>query len=92
MTDKKMLIGSLSNDLYRVASLTQRGSIQAANRFFAESQRWSNKLADHDLEKYIEKIISNLNSNNKIALDEAQAEKILMYSVLLQNYALHLKE
>lgn len=91
MTDKKMLIGSLSNDLYRVASLTHRGSIQAAMRFLLEAKKWSSELADHDFEKYIEDIISNLNSNNKIVLNDELAEKLLMYSVLLQNYALHLK-
>ncbi|KXK11111.1 MAG: hypothetical protein UZ22_OP11002000495 [Microgenomates bacterium OLB23] len=32
LDDTKMLIGSLSNDLFRVASLSQRGSNQAAQK------------------------------------------------------------
>lgn len=85
-----MLIGSLSNDLYRVSSLVQRGSIKAAARFLQESKRWSSELKNHDLKHYLRKIILDL-ENNDTHLDEARAEKLLMYSILLQNYALHTK-
>lgn len=33
MNDTKLLIGSLSNDLFRVASLRQRDSLVAAEKF-----------------------------------------------------------
>jgi cell division septal protein FtsQ len=91
MTDKKMLIGSLSNDLYRIAGLIQRGSTKAAIRFWKESQQWSKELSEHNLKDYISSIIDDLNNTNKLELSESEAEKMLMYSVLLQNYALHSK-
>ena len=89
MTDEEILIGSLSNDLYRVANLFGRGSEKAANRFWQESKRWSGKLLSHDSKKYIHNIILDLESDQKTKLSQAKAEKLLMYSVLLQNYVLH---
>ncbi len=89
MTDEEMLIGSLSNDLYRVANLVGRGSEKAANRFWQESKQWSGKLLSYDLEKYIHNIILDLESDQAAKLSRAKAEKLLMYSVLLQNYVLH---
>ena len=86
-----MLIGSLSNDLYRVASLAHRGSKKAAIRFLNESKRWVNELSSHKLERYITNIIQDLESDDTTDISEERAEKLLMYSVLLQNYALHTK-
>lgn len=85
-----MLIGSLSNDLYRVASLAQRGSMNAANRFLLESKRWTNELKGYNLKGYLKKIVLDLEKED-CCLDEARAEKLLMYSVLLQNYSLYAK-
>lgn len=90
MTDKKMLIGSLSNDLMRVASLTQRGSDQAAKKFFVEAQRWVSDLSNLELKGYIEKIILDLQQETFENNLMEKAEKFLMYSILLQNYSLHL--
>jgi hypothetical protein len=91
MTDQKMLIGSLSNDLYRVAGLVQRGSDKAAQKFWQESKKWSSELKNHSLDKYINDIISDLEINQNSTLSQPLAEKLLMYSVLLQNYALHIR-
>lgn len=86
-----MLIGSLANDLYRVASLTQRGSLKAANRFWQESKRWILELSNQKLANYIKDIILDLESDHDTNISEEKAEKLLMYGVLLQNYALHIK-
>lgn len=83
-----MLIGSLSNDLYRVANLTGRGSQKAADRFWKESKKWAKKLFNQELEDYIKNIILDLNSDNDLSVSQEKAEKFLMYSVLLQNYSL----
>jgi hypothetical protein len=91
MTQTKLLIGSLSNDLYRVANLTQRGSYQAAERFFVESKRWITDLSNVKVKGYIRKIIDDLERENNNVLSLEKAEKFLMYSILLQNYSLHLK-
>lgn len=90
MTDKQLLIGSLSNDLMRVASLTQRGSDKAAERFFIESKRWVSELMEADLKEYIQKIVKDLDSSTFKVGSMADAEKYLMYGILLQNYSLHM--
>lgn len=82
-----MLIGSLSNDLYRVANLVGRGSQKAANRFWKESKRWSLELSSKNLKGYIKDIILDLNSDNDSDVSQDKAEKLLMYGTLLQNYS-----
>ncbi len=89
--EKYLLIGSLSNDLYRVASLVGRGSYPSAERFFREAKKWSLQLKQAKLKKHIKKIIVEINTDDQGVSSQAKAEKLLMYSVLLQNYALHLK-
>lgn len=89
--NKRLLIGSLSNDLYRVANLSYRGSTKAAERFFIESKRWTTDLKDVPLKSHAKKIITDLHSLSMDSLTSLEtAEKLLMYSVLLQNYSLHL--
>lgn len=88
MTETQMLIGSLSNDLLRVANLTHRGSQTGAQRFLMEAKRWSTQLKDKEMKPYIQKIVIDISlSDEKLSL--ATAEKYLMYSILLQNYSLH---
>ncbi|HCC84734.1 MAG TPA: hypothetical protein DEP87_03565 [Candidatus Pacebacteria bacterium] len=90
MTETQLLIGSLSNDLFRVASLTQRGSTKAALKFLQEAKRWSVPLQKQDVAEYIIKIaqdVSACNPNDDISM--ADAERYLMNGVLLQNYVLH---
>lgn len=89
MTDTLLLIGSLSNDLFRVASLTQRGSTKAASRFLLEAKRWSNSIQDHKVPLYIKSIAKNVFECKAEHIDMETAEKYLMYAVLLQNYSLH---
>jgi hypothetical protein len=92
MTDQtKMLVGSLSNDLFRVASLSQRGSNKAASRFLREAQRWSKDLQNQDVKGYIVNLAKDISSRDSDDISLAAAEKYLMYGILLQNYALHSK-
>jgi hypothetical protein len=91
MTDLKLLVGSLSNDLFRVASLTQRGSKKAAIRFLKEAKRWSLPLQQHEAAEYIVKIAKDISDKTDDDISQSEAEKYLMHGVLLQNYALHLK-
>jgi len=90
MTNTRLLVGSLSNDLFRVATLTQRGSLVAASRFLKEAQRWSKDLEKLNVDSYIRNIAKEV-SQNKNPLTTPLAEKYLMYGVLLQNYSLKLK-
>ena len=91
MTDLKLLAGSLSNDLFRVASLTQRGSMKAALRFLKEAKRWSSPLQHQEAAEYIVKIAKDVTDKTPNDISLGEAEKYLMCGVLLQNYALHLK-
>jgi hypothetical protein len=91
MTPTKLLIGSLSNDLYRVATLSHRGSLAGATSFFKEAQRWCVELKRHELKPYIQAIVTEITHTPNSTFSAAQAEQLLMYSVLLQNYSLHLE-
>jgi hypothetical protein len=91
MTETKLLVGSLSNDLFRVASLTQRGSTNAALRFTQEAKRWAQPLQDSKVPPYIAKIAEEVSIASESEISLEQAEKYLMYGVLLQNYALHME-
>lgn len=89
MTQTKLLIGSLSNDLYRVANLVQRGSYEAADEFFDEAKKWARDLSKFELKDYIKEIVEDLKLEKDIRSTKT-AEKLLMYSILLQNYSLHI--
>jgi hypothetical protein len=91
MTDTQLLVGSLSNDLFRVATLVQRGSMKAATRFAVEAKRWAEPLSKTQAKGYIIKIAEDINNTEVNELTIDQAEKYLMYGILLQNYALHTK-
>ncbi len=89
MTETQMLIGSLSNDLFRVASLVQRGSTKGALRFFEEAKRWSAQLDDKKMKPYIRNIVEQINLARMNDLTLESAEMYLMYGILLQNYSMH---
>ena len=80
------LIGSLSNDLFRVATLSQRGSIRAAQRFLLEAKRWARVLKDREVAPYIMHIADDVSSRDAKDTSLESAERYLMYGILLQNY------
>ena len=86
-----MLIGSLSNDLFRVASLSQRGSHQAAQKFLIEAKRWASPLKNHPTPTYISNIVNDISGRTDSDISLESAEQYLMYGILLQNYSLHAK-
>ena len=90
MSETKLLIGSLSNDLYRSACYIQRGSYQTARRFLLEAEKWIKDLHDAELKEYVRNIITDLQDLGNKPLNMDQAEKYLTYSTLLQNYTLHM--
>jgi len=82
-----MLAQSLSMDLLRVALGLHRGSSTMAKRFKKEALKLCLELEKTQDDKYILKLAKN----SKVALnrnDKNAAEEALMYSILLQNYAL----
>ena len=89
MSDTQLLIGSLSNDLFRIAALVQRGSDEAAVEFLLQAKRWAKPLQSAVTAKYITDIAKDVNTEKIEPITLARAERYLMYGVLLQNYALH---
>ncbi|RJR28296.1 hypothetical protein C4564_05725 [Candidatus Microgenomates bacterium] len=90
MNDTRMLVGSLSNDLFRVANLAQRGSNEAASRFAREAKRWATPLLERETHPYIKKIAADVAKQKEDKISIELAEKYLMYGILLQNYALYI--
>ena len=81
----KVTILSLSNDLKRITTSIQAGSIENAKRFTEEAKRWiEDDIEDDYLKSLMGKIANSLDQKN----DLKKAEDCLMYSVLLQNQAL----
>lgn len=89
MTEEHLLIGSLSNDLFRVANCKTSGSDVGAIRFAKEAKRWANPLKNLDVAKHIKNIARDVSSKKVDNVSFSTAEKYLMYGILLQNYALH---
>ena len=86
-----MLIGSLSNDLSRVANMIYRKS-SSADTFFHEMFRWIKAININAVKPYIQAILKDLKSHEHHPQYSAErAETYLMYSILLQNYSLHMK-
>lgn len=90
MISTKLLVGSLSNDLFRVASLKQRGANKAAPRFLQEAKKWAEPLATQSDREYIRKIAKRVVAAKVTNISLAEAELYLMFGILLQNHALHM--
>jgi hypothetical protein len=90
MNDVTLLVGSLSNDLFRVAQLTQRGSIVGAKRFLLEAKRWAGPLSSEPVARYIARIATEISCDLAEEISMEKAERYLMYGILLQNYSLHM--
>lgn len=91
MTETKMLIGSLSNDLSRTANMMYRKS-PSAETFFHEMFRWIKVIDTASVKPYIQTILKTLKSHEgNLQYTDDRAETYLMYSILLQNYTLHME-
>lgn len=91
MTETKMLIGSLSNDLSRTANMMYRKS-PSTETFFHEMFRWLKVIDTGSVKPYIQTILKDLKSHERRPqYTQERAETYLMYSILLQNYSLHMK-
>ena len=89
MNDTQQLVGALSNDLFRIASLSHKGANAGAQRFLLEAKRWAGPLQDQKVPPHIASIANQILQKNNSPITLAEAEQYLMYGVLLQNYALH---
>lgn len=73
-SETHMLIGSLSNDLFRVATLSQRGSKQAAEGFLLEAKRWAKPLLDKKIAPYIVDIALDISERDIHDIEPESAE------------------
>jgi len=85
--DTLLLVGSLSNDLMRVANCTFTGSQKTASRFAIEARRWALALEKRRVAPHIKNIAKEVTKNNLNSISQEMAETYLMYAILLQNYA-----
>lgn len=92
MNNQLLLIGSLSNDLLRVANSIERGSVRSAQNFWNQGQLWLKDLLQYQNKPYIQKLLLDLKNDNFSPTDKIKAEKYLMQSILLQNATLHFKK
>ena len=84
--DTKILTAALSMDLLRVAIGLHQGSLKMAERFREEALKLSDSLENMPCDDYLKRLVRNSKKvlNRK---DDKVAEDALMYSVLLQNFA-----
>lgn len=85
-TNQKIAIKSLAMDLKRVALGLHRGSFKMAERFTQEALKRISEIKSTE-GSYLYKLLTSI---QKILKNQHQgsAEDILMYSTLIQNYAI----
>ena len=77
----KYILESLASDLKRVALGLNRGSNVMAQRFLSEALKRRDEVNMDKIPSYLKNILSKIGTNT-------DAENALMYSTLIQNYAL----
>ena len=87
MSERQILLGSLSQDLFRIANFIQTGSTKSAERFWQETKRWINDLKKENNPAYLDRILKNLDDMNFDPASLEQGEKILTYGVITQSLA-----
>ena len=93
MTQQQILLGSLSQDLFRIANFIQTGSVRSALRFWQEANRWlahlqkESNLAGNPA--YLTKILKDIANTDFDPTSLEQGEKLLTYGVILQSIAVN---
>lgn len=86
MNNLKISLSSLSMDLNRVALGLHRDSKVMAERFFQEALARRSEIELESVPPYIRKILIIL-EERKGSLNKQFAEDVLVYSILLENFA-----
>ncbi|HSX48765.1 MAG TPA: hypothetical protein VLE44_00725 [Candidatus Saccharimonadales bacterium] len=86
----KIALESLALDLKRGSVFLNRNSQFAANQFLKEAVERKSEIDLKGLSSYIQKIILDLDKIIEEKNKSAKAENLLMYSTIIQNYALTL--
>lgn len=80
MTEEQQLIGALAMDLKRVAMAKHNKSEKVADRFWQEILKRKDKIVTLRLPDYLKNLYDHIETNR-------DKDNLLMYSVVLQNYA-----
>ena len=80
MTNQQQIIGALAMDLKRVAMAKYNGSEKVADRFWQEVIKRKTEVLKTELPNYLKNLYVQIENNN-------DKDNLLMYSVVLQNYA-----
>ncbi len=91
MSEEQILLGSLSQDLFRIANFIASGSVKAAERFWVESRKWLLALEKYEQPDYLAKILQRLRQMEFEVESREQAELILTYGVIIQSLVCHKK-
>lgn len=86
MKNNELILGALAMDLQRIANGYHRGSNKMATRFVLETKRWQQEIDRSKLPQYIIDILDRLNPLFKSDDLQLIADRVLMYSTLLQNF------
>ena len=92
MTDSKTAIESMASDLKRAALGLQRKSLAMSECFLKEAINRVSELNLGSLPEYIKQIIQKIEIVDVKKAQDRMPEDFLMYSVLLQNYAIRLTQ
>lgn len=87
--NNKVILESLSMDLFRVAVGYHRGSTKMAERFKEESLKRIFEVEQESMKPYMQKILRRLTVLFKENNTDQVAEDVLMYSTLIRNYCLN---
>ncbi|MBI4004543.1 hypothetical protein HY358_00225 [Candidatus Roizmanbacteria bacterium] len=88
MNEQKVVLELLAMDLRRVALGIQRGSFAMAKRFADEALKRKQEIDEQRLDPYMVKLLNSLDNNIVHLEKDRVGEDALMFSVLIQNYAL----
>lgn len=80
MTKNDQIIGALAMDLKRVALAKHNNSKNTADRFWQEVMKRKSTILSLKLPDYLKNLFENIEKNT-------DKDSLLMYSVILQNYA-----
>ena len=90
--DNKQLIGALAMDLKRVSLGMQRSSDQMVEVFAKEALKRCKEINEVEVKPYIAEVLTKTKKLLENQRSKDNAEDLLMYSTLMQNYLLHLSK
>ncbi len=86
--ENKVILAALASDLKRVSLGIHRGATGMADMFTKEALKRREEIKGATVDAYIVRLLDNLERVLSQSDNSRKAEDALMYSTLLQNYAM----